>query len=89
MNPKPHSSFENDAKVQEIIYYLRWSRRLFWGIVAIMVVNLILTYGLIFHPSRPSIETCAKYCPSIDATDQFSSELISVASKVLKQQARI
>lgn len=53
-----------------------------------MVGNIILSYALIFHPSRPraSIETCAQYCPSIQ---QFSSELISTGSELEQPGAKV
>jgi hypothetical protein len=70
MSAKSASPFENNnQKAEELIFYLRWSKRLFIVFIAIIVVNLILTYGLIFHPSKPSPSTCAQYCPQIHARE--------------------
>jgi hypothetical protein len=70
MNAKPAYAFENSKeKVEELRFYLRWSKRLFVALIAIIIVNLILTYGLIFHPTKPSSSTCAQYCPQIHARE--------------------
>jgi hypothetical protein len=74
MSSKPSYPFENhDAKVDELRTYLRWSKRLFYALIAVMVVNLLLTYGLLFHPSKPSVETCAPFCPSIHTRENLDT----------------
>jgi hypothetical protein len=55
MNSKLFNAFEgNEVKAEELRPYLRWSTRLFAFTVATAIVNLILIYGLTFHPSNPS-----------------------------------
>jgi len=76
MNAKSASAFETHKdKVEEIKFYLRWSRVLFIALVGAVAVNLILTYGLIFHPSKPSPSTCAQYCPQIHAREALDPNL--------------
>jgi len=90
MNTKSPNLFENNPKVEEIKFYLRWSKRLFAFLLAVVFVNLILTYGLIFHPSKPSVSTCAKYCPQIhdreavDPSSGFTTSLLpSIETEVI------
>jgi hypothetical protein len=68
MNAKSASPIETHKReVEKIKFYLLWSRRLFVEPIAVVVVNLILTYRLIFHPSKPSPSTYAQYYPQIHA----------------------
>jgi hypothetical protein len=44
---------------------LRLSKRLMHFLVLTLVVNLILTYGLIFHPPPPSDRRCAAFIKAV------------------------
>jgi hypothetical protein len=59
----PH--FEgHESKLKELAFYLRSAKMLFYITVMTMVVNALLTYGLLFHrPWGLSPEMCSRYCP--------------------------
>jgi hypothetical protein len=60
----PPQSEGHESKVEELIFYVRYAKILFYSTALFMAVNALLTYGLIFHqPRRPSPEMCSRYCP--------------------------
>ncbi len=57
----PSHSKSYDEKMKEVLNNLCWSKRLFNFLALTVIVNIILTYGLIFHPPPPSLKTCAEF----------------------------
>jgi hypothetical protein len=64
MPSKVPAQFEgHEAKVEELIFYVRYAKRVFYIAFWIMAVNVFLTLGLLFHPPRGlSPEMCSKHC---------------------------
>lgn len=65
----PSHSTSYDEKMKKVRDNLRLSRRLINFLVLTIVLNVILTYGLIFHPPPPSATRCAEFitvhCPEL------------------------
>lgn len=51
--------------MKEVLINLQSSKRLFYFLALTLVVNLILTYGLIFHPPPPSVTRCVNLYPHL------------------------
>lgn len=64
MSPKIPPQFEgHESKVRELVSYLRWGKLFFYFTFMTMAVNIILSYGLIFHrPWMANAQTCGSYC---------------------------
>jgi hypothetical protein len=61
----PSHSTHYDKKMKEVLNNLQSSKRLLYFLALTLVVNLILTYGLIFHPPPPSVTRCVKLYPHL------------------------
>jgi hypothetical protein len=63
--PSHSTSYEYDEKMKQVRDNLRLSKRMMHFLALTLVVNLILTYGLIFHPPPPSDRRCAGFIKAI------------------------
>jgi hypothetical protein len=65
MSTKVPPQFEgHESKVEELIYYVRYAKRLFYFALSLMVLNVLLMYGLLSRkPWGSSPELCSRYCP--------------------------
>jgi hypothetical protein len=63
--PSHSTSYEYDEKMKQVRDNLRSSKRLIHFLALTLVVNLILTYGLIFHPPPPSDRRCAAFIKAV------------------------
>jgi hypothetical protein len=63
--PSHSTSYEYDEKVKQVRDNVRWSKRMMHFLALTLVVNLILTYGLIFHPPPPSDRRCAAFIKAV------------------------
>jgi hypothetical protein len=63
--PSHSTSYEYDEKMKQVRDNLRLSKRMIHFLALTLVVNLILTYGLIFHPPPPSDRRCAAFIKAV------------------------
>lgn len=80
MDSKPSYAFEgHETKVEELKTYLYWSKLLFLFTLATFITNTILTYGLIFYPTKPNATTCAQFCHQVELEPRIAD--ISIAAE--------
>jgi hypothetical protein len=78
MSSKIPPQFEgHESKVEELIFYVVYAKKLFYLALWIIAVNALLTYGLIFHKPGPSPKTCSRYCP-LDMNSHTALENVNI-----------
>lgn len=62
LGPTPLSYSEtHDRSMKSDRDYLLWSKRLFLFVILAIILNVVLTYRLIFHPPLPCVARCTEF----------------------------